>query len=149
MKVVLLEDVESIGKKFQIKEVKDGYARNHLIPEGLAKIATKEVVKWAELQMEAKEKSAEEELKKAQEMASQMDGLEVHISAKVGEKEQLFEKIGAQKISEKLKEMGFEVKKSQVIAENPIDQAGEYPIKLRFDHNLETEITVIVTEENA
>ena len=148
MKVVLLEDVESIGKKFQIKEVKDGYARNHLIPEGLAKIATKEVVKWAELQMEAKEKSAEEELKKAQEMASQMDGLEVHISAKVGEKEQLFEKIGAQKISEKLKEMGFEVKKSQVIAENPIDQAGEYPIKLRFDHNLETEITVIVTEEN-
>ena len=128
MKVVLLEDVESIGKKFQIKEVKDGYARNHLIPEGLAKIATKEVVKWAELQMEAKEKSAEEELKKAQEMASQMDGLEVHISAKVGEKEQLFEKIGAQKISEKLKEMGFEVKKSQVIAENPIDQAGEYPI---------------------
>jgi large subunit ribosomal protein L9 len=147
MKVVLLENVDKVGKKFEIKEVKDGFARNFLIPQGLAKIATEDVLKWAAAQMEIKEKAAVEDLKKSQEVASQMDGLEVMMSVKIGEKDQLFEKITAQKIAEKLAEMGFAVKKDQITLENPIELIGEHPVKVKLDHNLEAEINVIVSEE--
>ncbi len=69
MRVILLQDVENIGKKYEIKEVKNGYARNFLIPKSLAKPATKEVLKWLEVQKEIEEKKAEDELKEIQELA--------------------------------------------------------------------------------
>jgi large subunit ribosomal protein L9 len=147
MKVILLQDIENFGKKYEVKEVKDGYARNFLIPKGLVKIATEEAVRWAEVQKEIGAKKSEEELKKTQTSASGIDGTEVVISVKIGEKEQLFEKITAQKISEKLKEMGFEVKKTQIALTEPLQALGEFPVKVKFDHNLEAEITVIVVEE--
>jgi large subunit ribosomal protein L9 len=147
MKVVLLEDIENLGKKYEIKEVKDGHARNFLIPKGLVKMATREVVEWASMQKEITEKRAEEDLGKIQKVATEMDGLEVAIQVKLGEKDQLFEKITEQKISEKLKEMGFNIKKAQITMENPIEEIGEFPVKIKFEHNLETEITVIVAEE--
>ena len=93
MKVILLKDVENVGKMFEIKTVKNGYARNFLIPEGLAKPATREAVKWVEMQKEILEKKAEDELKTVQETVSKIDGLEVLISVKVGDENQLFEKI--------------------------------------------------------
>lgn len=148
MKVVLLEDIEKIGKKFDIKNVKDGYARNFLIPKGLVKIATEQVVEWALMQKEIQKKKVEEELEKIQKTASSIEGMEVSILVKTGEEDQLFEKINAQKIVEKLKEKGFNVKKEQVLLENPIEEIGEFPVKIRFDHNLESEITVIITEKN-
>jgi len=147
MRVVLLEDIENLGKKYEIKEVADGYARNFLIPKGLAKPATEEAIKWAEIQKEIEEKKAEEELKKVQEFASSIEGLEVVIPVKMGEEGQLYESVNAQKISEKLKEMGFEIKKSQILLEEPIRELGEFPIKIHFEHNLEAEIRVIIVEE--
>src|SRR3989344_6175203 len=105
MKVVLLKDVENIGKKYEVKEIKAGYARNFLIPQGLAKPATKEVMIWLETQKEILEKKAEEDLKKIQTFASTLDGQEVVIPVKVGEEGQLFESINAQKIAERLKEL--------------------------------------------
>ena len=147
MKVVLLEDIDKIGKKYEVKEVKDGYVRNFLIPKGLVKIASPEVVEWANMQREILEKKAEEDLEKSQKVASGMEGLEVTIPVKIGEKDQLFEKITDQKVAEKLKGMGFDIKKKQITMENPIEEIGEFPVKVRFDHNLEVEITVIVIEE--
>ena len=147
MKVVLLEDVEKLGKKFEVKEVSDGYARNYLIPKRLAKPATKEVLEWVKIQKEIEEKKAEQELKKVQEMASRVDGQEVVIPVKVGEEGQLYESVGAQKIWEELKKLGFGLKKSQIELEKPIKELGEFPVKVKFDHNLEAEIKVIVVEE--
>ena len=147
MKVILLEDVESLGKKYEIKEVKDGYARNFLLPQKLVKAATKQALKWLADQKEIIEKEAEEDLKKAQELASSLDGLEISVVVKVGEAGQMFESINSQKISEKLKEMGFEVKKSQIVLENPIKELGEFPVNINLDHNLEAEIKAIVTAE--
>ena len=147
MRVILLKDVEKTGKKFEIKDVKDGYARNFLIPQGLAKPATKEALEWLEIQKEIQEKKAEEELKKAQELASTIDDLEVAIPVKVGEDDQLFESINAQKISEKLKEMGFDIKKTQIELPEPIKEIGEFPIKIKLEHNLEVEIRVIVNKD--
>lgn len=147
MKVILLQDVEKLGKKLEIKEVKTGYARNFLIPNNLAKPATKEALKWLEMQKEILESKAVEELKKTQDVISQMDGLEVIIPVKIGDEGQLFEKITAQKISEKLKEMGFDIKKSQMDLEKAFDAIGDFPIKVKFKDNLEAEIKVIITEE--
>ncbi|MDO8530481.1 MAG: 50S ribosomal protein L9 [bacterium] len=147
MKVILLEDVENVGKKYEVKEVKDGHARNFLIPQKLAKAVTKQTLKWLKDQKEVMEKEAEDDLKKAQELASQIDGIEVPILLKVGPEGQLFESVNNVKISEKLKEMGFEVKKSQIILAEPIKTLGEHPVKINLDHNLETEIQVIIGEE--
>jgi len=147
MWVVLLQDVENLGRKYDIKEVKDGYARNFLIAKGLAKPATKEVLKWAEIQKEIEARRVEEELKKTQEMASAIDGQEIIIQVKIGEENQLFESITSQKIAEKLKELGFEIKKSQIDLKEPIKELGEFPVKVKFEHNLEAEIKVVVVEE--
>lgn len=149
MKVILLQDVEGLGKKYEVKEVKNGYARNLLLPEKLAKAATKEALKWLAGQKEVIEKEAEEDLKKAQGLASELDGLEVSIAVKIGDEGQLFESINSQKIVEKLKEMGFEVKKSHVKLENPIKDIGEFPVSIMLDHNLEAEIKVVVIAEKA
>ncbi|MDD5145308.1 MAG: 50S ribosomal protein L9 [Candidatus Pacebacteria bacterium] len=146
MKVIFLKDVEKLGKKYEVKEIKNGYARNFLIPKGLAKPATTELLAWAQTQKEILEKESEEELKKIQDIASAIDGQEVVVPVKVGEEEQLFESVNPQKICEKLKEMGFEVKKSQIELKEPIKELGEYPVKIKFEHNLESEITVIVTK---
>jgi large subunit ribosomal protein L9 len=146
MKVILLNDVAKIGKKFEVKEVKDGYARNFLIPRGLAKPATREALIWLETQKEIQEKEAEDDLKKSQDIASAIDDREVIMEVKVGDQDQLFEAIGAQKIAEKLKELGFEVKKTQIELPEPIKELGEYPVKVKFEHNLEAEIRVIVNK---
>lgn len=147
MKVVLLEDVDNLGKKYEVKTVKDGYAKNFLIPKGLAKKATKDVLKWVKMQNEIAAKKAEDELKKVQELASSIDGQEVVIPVKIGEGGQMFESVNAQKILDKLKELGFTVKKNQIMLDSPIKELGEFPVKIKFSHNLEAEIKVIVSEE--
>jgi len=146
MRVILLQDVENLGKKYEIKDVKDGYARNFLIPKDLVKLATKDVLEWVKKEKEAEKQKSEEELKEIQKIASSIDGLEVIIPVKVGEEQQLFEKINTQKISEKLKELGFEIKKEQIDLAEPIKELGEFPIKIKFEHNLESEIIVIIIE---
>jgi large subunit ribosomal protein L9 len=147
MKVILLQDVENVGKKFEVKEVADGHANNLLIPQGLAKPATKEALAWLEVQKELAAKLAEEGLKKFQDAASGLDDLEITIIMKVGEEGQLFESVNAQKIADRLKEMGYEVSKNQVKLESPIKDLGEFPVKITFEHNLEATIRVIIIEE--
>jgi len=147
MKVILLQDVEKLGKKYDVKDIKDGYAKNFLMPKNLAKPATKKALKLLENQKEITEKKIEDDLKKNQGEAEKMDGLEVIIPVKIGDQGQLFEKINSQKIFEKLVEMGLAVKKNQIDLPEPIGEVGEYPAKIKFEHNLEAEIRVIICEE--
>lgn len=147
MKVILLDDVPALGKKYDIKEVKNGHARNFLIPRKLVKPATRQNIKWLEDQKNKLETEAVEDLKKIQDTASTLDGTELNMQVKVGEDGQLFESINTQKIAEKLKENGFSVKKAQIALEKPIKELGEFPIKVSLDHNLEAEITLIITAE--
>ncbi len=147
MKVVLLKDVEKVGKQYDVKEVADGFARNFLITKNLAKPATEQAIVWAEVQKEILEKKAEENLKKTQGLASSIDGQEVVVEVKIGPEGQLFESINAQKISDQLKLMGFEIKKSQIDLTDPIKEVGEYPVKIKLDHNLEAQIQVIVNAQ--
>lgn len=147
MKIILIKDVEKLGKKYEIKEVSSGYARNYLIPKDLAIQASEKLLKWAETQREKEEKKADEKLKNVSEFVSAIDGLEIEITVKVGKEDQFFEKINQQKISEGLKELGFEIKKSQIELEKPLEELGEFPVKIKFEHNLEAEVKIIITEE--
>ncbi|MDD4874837.1 MAG: 50S ribosomal protein L9 [Candidatus Paceibacterota bacterium] len=147
MKVILLEDIENLGKKYDVKDVADGFARNSLLPKKLVKIADESSLKWLESQKENMEKEAEEQLKQVQETASKLDGYEVVIEVPVGEEGQLFSSISAQKIADKVGEIGLKIKKSQIELAEPIKEQGEYPLKIKLDHNLEAEIKVIVAAE--
>jgi large subunit ribosomal protein L9 len=147
MKIILLKDIEKLGKKYEIKEVKEGYARNFLIPQGLAKQVTKEALRWLEIQKETEAKKIEEELKNVQELASSIDGYELTIPVKVSEGGQLYENINSQKIAERLQAENFMIDKKQIELEKPIKELGEFLVKIKFKHNLEAEIKVIIVEE--
>jgi len=147
MKVILLQDIEKIGKKYDIKDVSNGFARNFLLPQGLAKIADEDNLEWAKAQMDSKEEKAKTELEQTGDMVNQLDGYEIEIPVKVGDKGQLFEKVSSKKITEALQAQGFKVKNNQIELENDIHEAGEFDVKIKFEHNLETQIKVIITEE--
>ena len=149
MKIILLKDVDKLGKKYDVKEVKSGYARNFLISRKLAKTATQQNLGWLKKEQEIEKNRIEQELKNIQILASKIEGQEIIISVKVGEQKELFETITSQKIVDKLKEINFSVKKSQIELKKPIKELGEFPVKINFEHGLEVEIRVIVTEEKS
>jgi large subunit ribosomal protein L9 len=149
MRVILIQDVDGLGKKYEIKDVKPGHARNYLIPNKLVQPATEKAMKWLEIQTENIKKSQEEDFKKSQSMVSKVDGSELIFSLKVGEKGQLFESISEQKIKEKIeKELGIKISKNQIKLKDPIKEVGDFLIKIEFDHNLEANVKVVVTEDN-
>ncbi|TFB08056.1 50S ribosomal protein L9 [Candidatus Atribacteria bacterium MT.SAG.1] len=147
MKVILIKDIEKLGKKYEIKEISLGYARNYLIPKKLVVQCTNKLLKWAETKKKEQEEKAEKKLKKITNSVSEIDGLEVEISVKIGKEKQFFEKINQQKISDALKGLGYEIKKTQIELEEPLQEIGEFPVKLKFQDNLEADIKVIITEE--
>jgi len=147
IRVILLKDIDNLGKKYDVKLVKAGYARNFLLPKKLAKIATENNLRWLEGELERISEKEKKELQKFQELASKIDGIEVIFDLKVGENGELFESITPLKISKKLNEEGFEIKKDQIIMKEPIRSLGEFPVKVRFPHNLEAEIKIIVNRE--
>jgi large subunit ribosomal protein L9 len=147
MKVILLENIENLGKKMEIKDVPSGFARNFLIPKGLVIIATPENIKKIEEEKIKNEEKTAKELELMEKQASQLDGIEVIIEVTTGKEGQLFQSINKQKISEQLKELGFEIDKNHIDLKNPIKELGEFPIKIKFEHNLEAEIKVIISEK--
>jgi len=147
MKVILLQNVDNLGKKDEVKDIPAGFARNFLIPKGLVLAATEENLKKLEEQKKQEEEEMARDLEKKEKLASRLDGREVIIETVVGKEGQLFESVNKQKISEHLKEMGFEVDKNQINLKSPIKELGEFPVKLELDHNLEAEIKIIVSEK--
>lgn len=147
MKVILLQNIENLGKRGDIKKVANGYARNFLFPKNLAKLATKQAIQELEKQKELEAKKAEEELKAVQEIVSKIDGLEIDVPSKVDEEGKLYGSINEVEITKILKDKGFDIKKNQIKIPQPIKEIGEYSIIILFDHNLEAEVKIIVIEE--
>lgn len=146
MKVILLENVNSIGKKGDVKEVSEGYARNFLLPKKLAAIATKAAIVQAETK---KKNEAEEErihIDLIKKEAEKLRGEKVEIAMK-GKDGKLFGSVGVKDIIGKLKEKGFEIKEKDLMLKFPIKKAGEYPVEVVFESKIKSGITVIITEE--
>jgi len=147
MKVILLQDIEKLGKKFEVKEVADGFAKNHLFPKKMAQPATKNALIWAQTQREIAAKNEEKELIEIQKKVSAIDGREFVMKVKTGEKDQLFESVNSSKIAELLNENGIDVDKKQVDLDEPIKELGDWRVKINFPHNLEAEIKITVAAE--
>jgi len=132
MRVILLKDIEKLGKKGQILQVKDGYARNYLLPSCLAQTATKENLKFAELQEEKEKRRFEKEKGQAQSLAERLSRLSLTIASQAKEDEELFGSVNAQAISQGLTSEGFEIEKEKIVLDAPIKKLGIYQIKVQL-----------------
>jgi len=142
-----LQDIEKLGKKFEVKEVADGFAKNHLLPKKMVQPATKNALIWAQTQREIAAKNEEKELIEIQKKVSALDGREFVMEVKTGEKDQLFESVNSSKIAELLKENGIDADKKQIDLKEPIKELGDWRVKINFPHNLEAEIKITVAAE--
>ncbi|HUD09168.1 MAG TPA: 50S ribosomal protein L9 [Candidatus Saccharimonadales bacterium] len=146
MKVVLLKDVEKLGREGEIKEVAEGYARNFLIPQNFVKPATDQAIQEVELRKEKKTKSDQMELAEVQKIAEQLDGRELFI--KVKEKDgTLFGSVNEKTIAKTFADEGLKIDPKNVKLEEPIKDVGDYDVKLELDHGLEANIKVILVPE--
>lgn len=147
IQVILLKDVRDFGRKGDIKNASDGYARNFLIPRGLAKIATEQAA--AELEKEKAAKAAKQsaEIEKNKKIASEIGKIEIKFKAKTSDGRAIFGSIGAQKIIEALKEKGFSIGKEQIDLRSPLKTLGEHFIKISLGGGIEAKIKAVVEEE--
>jgi large subunit ribosomal protein L9 len=147
MKVILLKDVQKLGKKGEVKDVADGFARNFLFSKKLAEPASEASLKRLAQEKEALAKKAEADLEATELLVNQLDGQEIEIQAKIDERGSLYGALTPVKIAKALKEKGFNVLKNQIKVSEPIKEAGEHEVVLEFPHGLEATIKLIVTEE--
>jgi len=150
MQVILLEKVINLGTLGDVVRVKDGYARNFLIPQGKAKRATSANLAEFEKRRAELEKAHAEVLAQAQDKAGKLEGLMLQITQKAGVDGKLFGSVTNSDISEALKKQGFDVPKAMIrMPEGPLKMIGDYPIKLALHADVVASITVSVLGETA
>ena len=150
MQVILLDKVVNLGNLGDVVRVKDGYARNFLIPNRMARRATKDAVAEFEVKRADLEKAAAEKLAAAQAQGEKMNGLTVQISQKAGVDGRLFGSVTNADVAEALSKQGFQIEKSQVrMPAGPIKTTGEHPITVSLHTDVTVELTVAVQGEHA
>lgn len=143
MNVILLDNVDNLGNIGDLVKVKPGYARNYLIPQGKAALATPENMQQIEARRAELEKAAGEELAAAKERAKLIEGTEVVISANAGSEDKLFGSVGPIDICAALEEVQVEVERSEIrMPEGPIQELGEYDIGVHLHPEVDVEIKV-------
>ncbi|MBF0505508.1 MAG: 50S ribosomal protein L9 [Nitrospirae bacterium] len=147
MKVILKEDVKDVGHIGEMLTVKDGYARNFLIPRGLALEANPKNIKA----LEHEKRKIQEVVKKAksgaEEVASKLSAVTLTIKAKVGEEEKLFGSVTAMDIAEALKKEGLDVDRKKIVLEEPIKRLGSYTVGVKVHPEVSAQFTVQVVSE--
>ena len=146
MKILLIKDVKGLGKAGEIKEAKDGYARNYLIPKGFAKLATPEVIREWEKEQAKKEAELKEELEKINSMKEKLESEKIVIKHKLGANGQLIGSVTNKEIAEVLKEKGYEIDKKN-IEHKTIKAPGLYNIDIKLGHGIHAKIQVEVEGE--
>ncbi len=140
MNVILRQDVEGLGFEFEVVSVKPGYARNFLIPRGLASVATPNNVKALNEVLEARKAEEATLIAAAKEKAAKLDGLVVKIDAKVGSGDKLFGSINNADLAEALVKAGVEIEKKNIrIPGNTIKRLGKYEAKVRLHRDVEVD----------
>ncbi len=148
MKVVLLEDVAGAGKAGEIKDVSKGYAKNFLLPRGLALIATPAVTKQVESRLERKKLEESVDREELVELAQQVEGKEIHLKARLGGGERLFGSITAADVAEELgRAIGSVIHKKKIDMEKPFHQTGSYEVAVKLAGDIKPKITVVIEEE--
>ena len=148
MKVIFNVDVRGQGKKGEMKEVSDGYARNFLLPRKLASEATADAVNAFKLREKAKAAQIARDRALAEENAKKLAGVVVQVQARAGQGGRLFGAVTSQEISDALREQhGIEIEKNRIVQPEPIKQFGSYEVKARLGSEVSGTINVLVTEK--
>jgi large subunit ribosomal protein L9 len=144
MKVVLLKNVAGLGERGQIKDVKDGYAYNYLLPRGLAAEATPGNVRALEGQKKVVEDRTKRERDDAAQLASQLAQTVIEIRVRAGEGGRLFGAVTAQNVADALAGQGVRVSKRQVELDDPIKTAGSYKVPIRISQGVVAQVDLNV-----
>ncbi|WP_435101479.1 50S ribosomal protein L9 [Arhodomonas sp. AD133] len=145
MEVILLEKVDNLGDLGDRVKVRAGYGRNYLLPQGKAKMATAENIRYFEERRAELERQAAERLSAAQQRAAQLEGLTVTIQARAGDEGKLFGSVGTQDIADAITAAGVEVVRNEVrLPEGPFRATGEYEVELHLYTDVDTTVTVVV-----
>ncbi len=144
MKIILLQDVKGQGKKGELKEVNDGYARNFLIKKGLAVEATATRINELNQKQQATAYHKEEELKAMRALAKEIDGKTFNLKIKVGQNGKVFGSVTAADISEGLKQAGYDIDKKKIVLDGPIKLVGVYTIALKLAESVSAKINIEV-----
>ena len=148
MQIILLEKVTNLGGLGEVVKVRDGFARNFLIPQGKAKRATAANMAEFEKRRAELEKAQAEALAKAQEKGAKLDGLMLQITQKAGVDGKLFGSVTSIDIVEALKKQGFEIHRSEVrMPQGPIKMVGDHPVSVALNSDVVVGITVSVLGE--
>jgi large subunit ribosomal protein L9 len=144
MKVILQKDVMNLGDAGEIKEVKDGYARNFLLPKKLAIRASEGSTKMALHQKRLADLKKDRRVKTMKEMATSIDGQNIEIQVKQGENEKIFGSVTAQDIAQSLASKGFQIDKRKIELDQPIKSVGEFKIRLKLAEGIQAQINLAV-----
>ncbi|RKY89043.1 50S ribosomal protein L9 [candidate division KSB1 bacterium] len=147
MKVILNKDVENLGSFGDIIEVKDGYARNFLIPRKIVMPLTKGNLKILEEEKKRENAKKDKDRKIAQELAQKLEKVSITAQVTVGEEDRVFGSVTPQTISNLLKEKGFDIDKKKILLDEPIKALGIYTVKLKLHPEVEGKIKVWVVKE--
>lgn len=148
MKVILLKDVKGTGKKGEVKEVSDGYARNFLLPKKMAKVADNQAVKELKEQNKSAEIKAQKEYEEAVELGDKMKEMNIEIYSKAGEGGRLFGSITSKEIAEQLKKQkDIDVDKRKILLDEPIRSLGSTFVEIKIHQKVTTKIRVDVKEK--
>ena len=148
MKVILTQDVRGKGKKGQMIEAAEGYARNFLLPKGMAVLATADAVNTMNLQAKAKAKADAEAKAAALKIAEKLKSCQVKIAAKGGEGGKLFGAVTGKEIAAALKEQyGMDVDSKKLVLDQPIKTFGSFEVKAKLGFEISGTVYVLVTEE--
>lgn len=148
MKVILMKDLEKIGQKGEIVEVKDGYARNFLFPKEYAVEAINKNLNRLKNKLAAIQKQNEEELQAAQEIANKIESIQVDVKLKVGEGGKTFGSISTKEVADVLKsEFKLDVDRKKLQLENPIKSIGTHAVNVKLHPEVTAELKVVVSEE--
>ena len=148
MKVILQQDVRGQGKKGQLVEISDGYARNFLLPRKLAVPATAENINTMKQQEKARQAQMAAEKAEAQALAEKLQGIQVKLAAKAGEGGRLFGAVTSKEIAEALSaQFGLNIAKTKLVLDEPIKSCGGYQIKAKLGYEIMGTVKVMVVEE--
>jgi large subunit ribosomal protein L9 len=147
MEVILLQDVESLGKQGDLIKVKDGYARNFLFPRKMAALSTPESLKMIEQTKKKKAKEDEKMKAEAEEIAKKINALSCTISVEAGVEDKIFGTVTPEMIKNMLRQENITVDKKDVIIEEPIKKLGVYQIKIKLMHGVEATLRVWVVKK--
>ncbi|MGC9611017.1 MAG: 50S ribosomal protein L9 [Minisyncoccia bacterium] len=145
MKVILLKEIKGIGKKFEVKEVKDGYGRNFLLPRGLAEAATKEALGKLETQKKIWEAEHEKLVLKLKEEAEKIEALSLNFKMKVGEKGETFGSVSRKDIENELSRQGY--KDLKIELEKPIKTLNEHTIQVDLGEGIKAKLKISTEAE--